>query len=98
MGQSATPRYLGVRRQQSAGRLRPQGAHKTGETKMQTEGIRKTALSLIIVLATSLSLCRPLSAQRLTITNLPHLVPGEESPVSFMRPHYTLNPIDPGAT
>jgi subtilase family serine protease len=64
---------------------------------MQTEGIRKTALSLIIVLATSLSFCRPLTAQRLTITNLPRLVQGEESPVSFMRPHYSLNPIDPGA-
>ena len=97
MGQSGASRYLCIRRQQSAGRLRPQGAHKTGETEMQTEGIRKTALSLIIVLATSLSFCRPLTAQRLTITNLPRLVQGEESPVSFMRPHYSLNPIDPGA-
>jgi subtilase family serine protease len=71
---------------------------KTGETEMQTEGIRKTALSLIIVLVTSLAFGRPLTAQRIVITNLPRLTSGGESPVSFMRPHYSLNPIDPTTT
>ena len=60
-----------------------------GETEMRTEGIRKAALSLIIVLATSLTFGRPLAAQRF-ITNLPRLTAGGESPVSFMRPHYVV--------
>ena len=56
---------------------------------MRTEGIRKAALSLIIVLCTSLSFGRSLEAQRL-ISNLPHLSADGESPVSFMRPHYVV--------
>src|SRR6202034_1104348 len=94
MGQSAPAPYLGLRRQLSAGRLRPQGAHRTGETEMQTEGIRKTALSLIIVLATSLTFGRPLAAQHV-ITNLPGLTESGENPVSFMRPHYSVFTPDP---
>ena len=56
---------------------------------MRTEEIRKAALSLIIVLCTSLSFGRPLEAQHF-ISNLPRLTPGGESPVSFMRPHYIV--------
>ena len=55
---------------------------------MRTEGIRKAALSLIVVLCTSLSFSRPLAAQHI-ISNLPLLTSGE-SPVSFMRPHYLV--------
>ena len=94
MGQCAPSSYLCVRQQLSADRLRPQGALRTGEIKMQTEGIRKTALSLIIVLATSLSFCRPLAAQHV-ITNLPHFTESGENPVSFMRPHYSVFTPDP---
>jgi len=56
---------------------------------MRTEGIRKAALSLIIVLCTSLGFCRSLEAQHV-ISNLPRLTAGDESPVSFMRPHYVV--------
>jgi len=62
---------------------------------MRTEGIRKAALGLIIVLTTSLSFSRPLSAQH-AIANLPRLTAGGESPISFMRPHYLL--VMPQAT
>jgi subtilase family serine protease len=55
---------------------------------MRTEGIRKVALSLI-VLSTSLSFSQPLRAQHL-IPNLPRLTEGGESPVSFMRPYYSI--------
>jgi subtilase family serine protease len=61
---------------------------------MRTEGIRKAALSLIIVLTTSLSFGRPLAAQHV-FTNLPRLTEGAESPVSFMRPHYLVFTPDP---
>ncbi|MGB9068379.1 MAG: hypothetical protein WCC21_07400, partial [Candidatus Acidiferrales bacterium] len=61
---------------------------------MQTEGIRKAALSLIIVLATSLTFGRPLTAQRV-IANLPRLTESGENPVSFMRPHYSVFTPDP---
>jgi subtilase family serine protease len=61
---------------------------------MRTEGIRKAALSLIIVLTTSLSFSRPLAAQHV-FTNLPRLTEGGESPVSFMRPHYLIFTPDP---
>jgi subtilase family serine protease len=63
---------------------------------MQTEGIRKAVLSLIIVLATSLSFGRPLAAQHV-IANLPRLVESGDSPVSFMRPHYSIFTPDPSA-
>lgn len=56
---------------------------------MRTEGIRKAALSLIIVLTTSLSFSYSLQAQHV-ITSLPRLTEGGESPVSFMRPHYLV--------
>jgi subtilase family serine protease len=62
---------------------------------MRTEGIRKAALSLIIVLTTALAFSRPLEAQHI-IYNLPRLTAGQESPVSFMRPHYVL--IAPDST
>src|SRR5580658_8440677 len=94
MGVSPPGPYLCVRRQLSADRLRPQGALNTGGIKMQTEGIRKAALSLIIVLATSLTFCRPLAAQHV-ITNLPRLTESGENPVSFMRPHYSVFTPDP---
>jgi subtilase family serine protease len=55
---------------------------------MRTEGIRKTALSLI-VLSGALLFGQPLHAQHL-ITNLPRLTEGGENPVSFMRPHYSI--------
>jgi subtilase family serine protease len=72
------------------------GTKQTGENEMRTEGIRKAALSLIIVLTTSLSFSRPLFAQHV-IENLPRLTEGGENPVSFMRPHYVLYPVDPTA-
>jgi subtilase family serine protease len=71
------------------------GPTEQGKTEMRTEGIRKTALSLIIVLATSLSFGRPLQAQHF-VTNLPGLTEGNENPVSFMRPHYLV--FTPDAT
>src|SRR6202046_1223359 len=70
------------------------GPSNRGKLEMQTEGIRKAALSLIIVLATSLSFCRPLEAQYV-ITNLPRLTESGENPVSFMRPHYSVFTPDP---
>jgi len=81
------------------GSIQPTGSDRKGpvdpgETEMQTEGIRKAALSLIIVLATSLSFCRPLEAQHV-ITNLPRLSESGENPVSFMRPHYSVFTPDP---
>lgn len=61
---------------------------------MRTEGIRKAALSLIIVLTTSLGFSQSLQAQHV-ITSLPRLTEGGESPVSFMRPHYLVFTQDP---
>ena len=55
---------------------------------MRTEGIRKTALGLM-VLSGALLLSQPLHAQHV-ITNLPRLTEGGENPVSFMRPHYSI--------
>jgi subtilase family serine protease len=55
---------------------------------MRTEGIRKSALSLM-VLSGALLLSQPLHAQHV-IANLPRLTEGGESPVSFMRPHYSI--------
>lgn len=51
----------------------------------------------LIVLATALSFSQPLRAQHL-ITNLPRLTEGGESPVSFMRPHYSIYSVAPDAT
>jgi subtilase family serine protease len=59
-----------------------------GEFEMRTEGIRKSALSLM-VLSGALLCSRPLHAQHV-MTNLPRLTEGGESPVSFMRPHYSI--------
>jgi subtilase family serine protease len=55
---------------------------------MGTEGIRKTTLGLM-VLSGALLFSQPLHAQHV-ITNLPRLTEGGESPVSFMRPHYSI--------
>jgi len=55
---------------------------------MRTEGIRKSALSLM-VLSGGLLFSQPLHAQHV-MTNLPRLTEGGESPVSFMRPHYMI--------
>ncbi len=55
---------------------------------MRTEGIRKSALSLM-VLSGALLFSQPLHAQHV-IANLPRLTEGGESPVSFMRPHYSI--------
>ena len=55
---------------------------------MGTEGIRKTTLGLM-VLSGALLFSQPLQAQHV-ITNLPRLTEGGESPVSFMRPHYSI--------
>jgi subtilase family serine protease len=89
MGPSGSAQYLCIRSEPSTGKSRPQGTSTTGEKQMQTEGIRRAALSLIIVLATSLSFCRPLAAQHI-ITNLPRLTEAGDHPVSFMRPHYAV--------
>jgi subtilase family serine protease len=51
----------------------------------------------LIVLATALSFSQPLRAQHL-ITNLPRLTEGGESPVSFMRPHYSIYSVAPDTT
>jgi len=59
-----------------------------GEIEMRTEGIRKTALGLM-VLSGALLLSQPLHAQHV-ITNLPRLTEGGENPVSFMRPHFSI--------
>ncbi len=59
-----------------------------GEIEMRTEGIRKSALSLM-VLSGALLFSQPLHAQHV-ITNLPRLTEGGENPVSFMRPHYSI--------
>jgi subtilase family serine protease len=59
-----------------------------GEFEMRTEGIRKTASSLTL-LAGALLFSQPLHAQHL-IANLPRLTEGGESPISFMRPHYSI--------
>ncbi len=53
-----------------------------------TEGIRKAAPSSIL-LAAALTFSAPLHAQHV-ITNLPRFTEGGESPVSFMRPHYSI--------
>jgi subtilase family serine protease len=63
-----------------------------GEIEMRTEGIRKSALSLI-VLSGALLFSQPLHAQHV-ITNLPRLTEGGENPVSFMRPHYSIYTLD----
>jgi subtilase family serine protease len=55
---------------------------------MRTEGIRKSALRLT-VLSAALLFSQPLHAQHV-ITNLPRLTEDGESPVSFMRPHYSI--------
>ena len=55
---------------------------------MGTEGIRKTTLGLM-VLSGALLFGQPLHAQHV-MTNLPRLTEGGESPVSFMRPHYSI--------
>jgi subtilase family serine protease len=55
---------------------------------MGTEGIRKATLGLTI-LSGALLFGQPLHAQHV-ITNLPRLTEGGESPVSFMRPHYSI--------
>ncbi len=54
-----------------------------------TEGIRKAAPSLML-LAAALTLSQPLHAQHM-ITNLPRLTESGDNPVSFMRPHYSIN-------
>jgi subtilase family serine protease len=59
-----------------------------GEIEMRTEGIRKAALSLM-VLSGALAFSQTLHAQHV-IVNLPRLTEGGESPVSFMRPHYSI--------
>ncbi len=59
-----------------------------GEIEMRTEGIRKSALSFV-VLSGALLFSQPLHAQHV-ITNLPRLTEGGENPVSFMRPHYSI--------
>jgi subtilase family serine protease len=48
-------------------------------------------------LSGALALSQPLHAQHL-ITNLPRLTEAGESPVSFMRPHYTIYPTSPDTT
>jgi subtilase family serine protease len=55
---------------------------------MRTEGICKSAFSLM-VLSGALLFSQPLHAQHV-IANLPRLTEGGESPVSFMRPHYSI--------
>ena len=55
---------------------------------MGTEGIRKTTLGLM-VLSGALLFSQALHAQHV-IANLPRLTEGGESPVSFMRPHYSI--------
>ena len=57
-----------------------------------TEGIRKAAPSLML-LAAALTLSQPLHAQHM-ITNLPRLTESGDNPVSFMRPHYSINRSD----
>jgi subtilase family serine protease len=54
-----------------------------------TEGIRKTAPSLML-LAAALTFSAPLHAQHM-LPNLPRLTEGGDNPVSFMRPHYLIN-------
>jgi subtilase family serine protease len=67
-----------------------------GKIEMRTEGIRKTALSLML-LSGALVFSQPLHAQHI-ITNLPRLTEGGESPVSFMRPHYLIDSAAPDTT
>ncbi|HKV05459.1 MAG TPA: S53 family peptidase [Candidatus Acidoferrales bacterium] len=55
---------------------------------MQTEGIRKSARSLILLGAT-LVLSQPIFAQH-EFTMLPRTPESGENPVSFMRPHYSI--------
>jgi subtilase family serine protease len=76
-----------VGRSESSGPDR-KGTFQMGEIEMRTEGIRKTASSLTL-LAAALLFSQPLHAQHM-ITNLPRLTEGGESPVSFMRPHYSI--------
>jgi subtilase family serine protease len=59
-----------------------------GEIEMRTEGIRKSALSLM-VLSGALLFSQPLHAQHM-MPNLPRLTADGENPVSFMRPHYSI--------
>ncbi len=55
---------------------------------MRTEGIRNSAF-ILMVLSSALLFSQPLHAQHV-ITNLPRRTEGGESPVSFMRPHYSI--------
>lgn len=89
MGQPWPSRYLCLCRHCFRRPVRPQGNRSDRGYEMRTEGIRKAALSLIIVLCTSLSFGRALEAQHV-ISNLPRLSADGESPVSFMRPHFVI--------
>lgn len=58
-----------------------------------TEGIRNTARNLTL-LAAALTFGAPIYAQHL-MPNLPRLSESGENPVSFMRPHYSIDPGTP---
>jgi subtilase family serine protease len=57
--------------------------------EMQTEGFRNSARSLVLV-AAAVVLSQPVHGQQV-LKVLPRLTAGSESPVSFMRPHYTIH-------
>ena len=86
---------IAVGRSESSGLDRKRPA-KRGKIEMRTEGIRKTAFSLLL-LSGALAFSQPLHAQHV-ITNLPRMTEGDESPVSFMRPHYLINSAAPDTT
>lgn len=56
---------------------------------MVTEGFRKSARSLMLLIA-ALVLSQPVFAQHV-FTVLPHTTAGDENPISFMRPHYAIH-------
>ncbi|HTR48199.1 MAG TPA: S53 family peptidase [Verrucomicrobiae bacterium] len=56
---------------------------------MFTEGLRKIARKLMILTA-ALALGQPVHAQHVW-TVLPHLTPGDENPISYMRPYYAIH-------
>jgi subtilase family serine protease len=58
-----------------------------------TEGLRKSARSLTL-LAAALIFGQPLPAQQL-LPSLPRLTEGGDNPVSFMRPHFSIDPSTP---
>lgn len=55
---------------------------------MVTEGFRKSARTLIVLMA-AFVLAQPVLAQHI-LTVLPHPVEGDDNPVTFMRPHYLI--------